>query len=242
MKQGTLLLAILATAQLIGAVAPEQIISRIRSGDRRVLASVSLAEIEAVQSHNETFFYISRAIGQKAVRSLFGCFENKIPGVRKICADSLYQLKLNYVHKKYVVLLLKKEKDSAVQMALQDVVVRMNEERFYAARAARDNRFLAKVTYDELSVIADKGVPASKAFAGEDLAFLGGGLENTDNQVRIFCARMIGRVNDAKDRARALLTRAKGREKVVAVAKEIDISLACLAGSKCPDIYLQDEH
>ncbi len=242
MKQGTRLLAFLFGTQLLFAVAPEQIISRIRSGDRRVLATVSLAELEAVQNHNDTFFYISRVIGQRAVRSLFGCFENKVAGVRKICADSLYQLKLNYVHKKYVVLLLKKEKDPAVQMALQDVVVRMNEERFYAARAARDNRFLAKITYDELSVIADKGVPASKAFSGEDLAFLGGGLENTDNQVRIFCARMIGRVNDAKDRARALLSKSKAREKVAAVSKEIDISLACLAGSKCPDIYLQDEH
>jgi len=241
LKQCILLILICALTQILSAAAPDQLIKRIRSGDRRVLVTVTLAEIEALQNHNQTFFYISRVIGQKAVRSLFGCFENKISGVRKICADSLYQLKLNYVHKKYVVFLLKREKDPAVQMALQDVIVRMNEERFYSARAARDNHFLMKITYDELSVIADKGVPASKAFAGEDLAFLGGGLGNTDAQVRLFCVRMIGRVADAKDRARALLLALKGRETLAGVKKEIEVSLGCLAGSKCPDLYLQDE-
>jgi hypothetical protein len=62
-------------------------------------------------------------------------------------------------------------------MALQDVD-RAHERRAFLCREGRSRQPLsdAKVTYDELSVIADKGVPASKAFAGEDLAFLGGGL------------------------------------------------------------------
>lgn len=243
MKQTIIVGLFFALVQTAAALDAQRLIARIRAGDRRVLATVSLAEIEAVQGYGETYFYIPRVIGQKAVRSLFGCFENKNSGVRKICADSMYQLKLNYVHKKFVLLLLKKEKEPAVQMALQDIIVRMNEERFYAARAQRDNRFLMKISYDELSVIADKGVPVSRAFAGEDLAFLGGGLENSDSQVRIFCVKMIGRIGEAKDRAQLLLTNLKKREKLAAVSKEIEISLRCLGGNgKCPDVYLQDEH
>lgn len=228
-------------AQSIAAAGAEETIAKIKAGDRRVLAGISKSEIDNVQNHKGVFFYIPRVIGQKAVRSLFGCFENKTAAVRKVCADSLYQLKLNYVHKKYVVFLLKKEKEPAVKMSLQDIVVRMNEERFGEARKARDTAFLLKVAPEELAVITEKGVPASKAFGAEDIPFLVAGLMNTSGDVRIFAVKMLGRIPAQKERIRAELTRLKKREKLAAVKKEIDISLGCLdGGSNCPDIYLQD--
>jgi hypothetical protein len=231
-----------ATGQAFG-IATEDIISRIKAADKKVLAQVSQAEMEKVHKYKDTFFYIPRVIGQKAVRSLFGCFDNKSAPVRKICADSLYQLKLNYVHKKFVLHLLKNEKEPPVQMSLQDIIVRMNEERFYAAREQRDGRFLMKITYDELSVIADKGLPASKAFTGTDVIFLMGGLENPDVQVRVFCVKMLGRITGGKSLIRTLLTHQKAKEKSAAVLKEIDISLGCLTdGKNCPDVYLNDSN
>jgi hypothetical protein len=227
----------------INALTSEQIIAGIKASDRTILAKASEAEVEQVQKHNGVYFYIPRVIGTKAVRSLFGCFENKSPRVRKVCADSLYQLKLNYIHKKFILFLLKKEKQPPVQMALQDIIVRMNEERFYAAREEKDARFLMKISYDDLSIISEKGLPASRAFKTSDISFLLGGLENPDAQVRTFCVKMLSRIADGRLIISRVLTHLKTKEKSAAVRKEIDISLSCLTDTKsCPDIYLQDSN
>lgn len=241
MKKFIALCSIIFAGTCLYAADTEEIVAKIKAGDRRVLAGLNKTEIDQVQSHKGVFFYIPRVIGQKAVRSLFGCFENKSAGVRKVCADSLYQLKLNYVHKKYVIFLLKKEKEAPVKMSLQDIVVRMNEERFSEARKARDTAFLLKVTPEELAVVTEKGVPASKAFGAEDIPFLVGGLMNSSGDVRIFAVKMLGRVPAQQERIRGELTRLRKREKLAAVKKEIDISLGCLNGNtSCPDIYMQD--
>lgn len=227
----------------LAALTTEEVISRIAAADRKVLAQISEPEMEKVHKHKDVFFYIPRVMGQKAVRSLFGCFDNPSARVRKICADSLYQLKLNYIHKKFVLHLLKKETQPPVQMSLQDIIVRMNEERFYAAREAKDSRFLMKITYDELSVIADKGLPASRAFKGEDIIFLLGGLENPDAQVRAFCVKMLGRIDSGKFLIRKALMHMKMKEKSAPVKQEIDISIGCLDnGKSCPDVYLHENN
>lgn len=239
-KKTTFIFIALALVMPNWAVSSDAIIAKIKAGNKNVLKSISLTDFEKLHSYKGTDFYIPRKIGQRALRSLFGCFKNKDKEVRFYCAQYLYQLRLHYIHRKLILKLYKKEKYLPAKMALQDVLIIINEERFNKARKMGDSSFLAKVTFSEIAEFIEKGFPEEgDEFTMKDFKFLSGGLKNRDVKMQIFSVQLLGRIKKASGKVSKLLKAFAKKAKGKKLKKEIKTSLKCLKNpKKCPDVEL----
>jgi len=210
------------------------VIRAVKRGNPNALAAISARDMQKLHSYKGEYYYISRKIGQRAVRSLFGCLKNSSTEVKRLCADNLYQMKLTYVHKKLALYYLQREDHAPTKLALQDLLVRIDAGRFAEARKHRDGNFLAKLSYDEI-VDFEKGVPGGE-FGRDDFNFLRGGTRNTDSRMRVYAVKILGRLPGAKSRALRLLRRLKRKEGDSDVLKTINESIGCQRNpSSCPD-------
>lgn len=221
----------------LGAKSDADIIRDVRNGRPDALVSVSPPTMQRLHNFNGKYYYLARELGQNAVRSLLGCFRNVEKDTRKICADNLYQLQLTYVHRKALLFYLNREQHVPVRLALQDLLVRINEQRFAAARAAGDANFLGKIAYSEIADFAEKGYPSGQRYTERDFVFLRGGLRNSDLSMRVYAARMMGRISDGGSRITSYLRNFRRRVTEPALLRAIDEALACQnKPSTCPDI------
>jgi len=195
---------------------------------------ISYADFKKLHTYKKKAFYVPRVIGQKSVRSLLGCFANKDKKVRFLCAQYLYQVKLNFIHKKVIVKYYKREKYMPAKLALQDVLVVINEQRFAKARKMRDGSFLAKVEFSDISEQFEKGHDGYE-FTKKDFKFLKGGMLNTDHRIRNYSIQMIGRIDSPSAKIIRYLKSLKGKVKDKELRKQLNISIKCAQGKKCPD-------
>ena len=215
----------------------EAIIGDVRGGKRAALTLVDAATMRRLHNFRGKYYYISREIGQGAVRSLLGCLENSNSVCRKLCADNLYQLQLTYVHRRALVFYLKKEAEPSVRLALQDLLARINEERFAQARRTGDVNFLAKIAYSEIADFAEKGYPSGERYTRRDFLFLAAGLHNPDPAMQVYTARMLGRIQGQSGSIQRFLLEQRGKTAHANVRSAIDESLSCLRNpSRCPDL------
>ncbi len=231
--------ACLMLASLSGLVAApdETILRNVRAGKPDALVAVDAATLQRLHNHGGRHYYIAREIGQGALRSLLGCFKNPDATCRKLCADNLYQLQLTYVHRKALLHYFSAEKNLPVRLALQDLLVRINENRFAQARSAGDADFLAKIEYSEIADFAEKGYPSGERYTERDFRFLAGGMRNKDTAMQVYAARMLGRIQGRTQSIQRFLTDALKTAKNTAVIQAINEALGCLRNpSSCPDV------
>lgn len=213
------------------------ILSDVRGGKQAALMTVDSGTMRRLHNFQGKYYYIAREIGQGSVRSLLGCLQNNDPTCRKLCADNLYQLRLTYVHRRALLFYLQKEAHLPVKLALQDLLVRINEQRFAQARSGGDVNFLAKITYEEISDFAEKGYPSGERYTQRDFRFLSGGLRNPDISMQIYAVRMLGRIQGDSSQIQKLLMSTRTKTKEARVLSAIDESLGCLrAPTRCPDL------
>ncbi len=244
-KNGKILSLILAAGML--AVVPwseteatslTTVIRKVKRGDRNALTSISSRDFTRLHNYRGKYYYIPRFIGKKAVRSLFGCFRNPDREVRRLCADNLYQFKLTYVHKKLILYYMQKETHKPTRLALQDLMIRIDEERFAEARRLGDRNFLTKIDFDHIQPFTEKGYPSGGAYTDRDIRFLRGGLGNKDYRMRVYVIRMMGRVRGADATLLRVLAIRKKRESNTSVRRAIDESIRCIRSPRsCPDLY-----
>ena len=240
-KKILLTLILLLTGSAFGSLSAfnsKNAIALLRRGDPKVLTGISPGDFLKLHNYQGKYYYIARNIGRPALRSLFACFKNPNNEVKRLCADNLYQMKLTYVHKKLVLHYMEQEKHPPTRLALQDLLVRINEERFARARKIGDSNFLSKVSFMEISEFVEKGYPSGEEYTDRDYNFLRGGAYSKEVAMRIYSIKMLGRLPDTQGRTKRLLLRLKSKEKSAAVKSEITKSLSCLKNpNSCPDLY-----
>lgn len=220
----------------LAAFQPSRAIRLIRKGDPNVLARVSYRQMMLLHNYRGQYYYISRRIGARALRSLLGCLKNPSTNVRKICADNLYNLKLTYVHKKLLLYYINREKNPATRLALQDLLVRINENRFIRARGLGDGVFLAKIQFSEISDFVEKSVPGSMSSPNADFRFFRGGTRNNDSRMKIFSIRMLAGLGAMKSRVVKLLRKLEKNEGDGSVLVAIRSALLCQEQGRCEDV------
>lgn len=187
----------------------ERAMQRIRRGSITVLQNVSPAEMTKLHNHQGVYYYIARKIGKPATRSLFACLKNRHSEVRRICADNLYQLSITYVHKKLLLYYFQKETDYATRLSLQDLLVRINTERFFTAQNLGDGNFLAKVNYNDVAYLFGKYSSYESKDFKSSFRFLKGGMRNPDDNVKIFSIRLMKNLDNFEDQVRGYLEHSK---------------------------------
>ena len=192
----SLSISIISFTLPVAASSLAQYIRQIKMGQPRALQKISHEDMNKLHTYQNKYYYIARFIGQKAMRSLFGCLANQDASVRKICADNLYQMKLTYVHKKVIAYYYRKESSMDTKKSLQDLLVKISEERFIEARRNKERNFLAKVAYNEISrfMSLDKDKSPGGNYSIEDLTFLLGGLANKSEYIRSFALNAMERI------------------------------------------------
>lgn len=175
----------------------DKVIQKIKNEDPKVLEIIQYKNLKSLENYHNRYYYITSVIGQKSLRSLLGCLKNQDGRVRKICADYLYQLKVSYIHKKYIAYYYERENFPPAQLALQDLLVKVNMDRFLEAKATGDRSFLAKINYDEIADFIEKGLPdhpsdeSEREKAIREYSFYAGGLRNKNSRIRSYSAHML---------------------------------------------------
>ncbi|GEM_PF-2776319 len=191
-----ILILVLATITTLYAAPADDIIKKIEKQERDALAHITYADFKPLENYKGRYYYIPQVIGQKSLRSLLGCLKNPDGKVRKICADYLYTLKVNYIHKKYIRNYLKKEEYPPARLSLQDLLIQMNLARFLEAKNSGDAAFLAKIEFAEILDFVEKGLPGSepgreKESINREIRFYSGGFHSKDAKIRSFSSVML---------------------------------------------------
>ncbi len=187
---------ILAGFTTLFATPADDIIKKIEKQERDALARITYADFKPLENYKGRYYFIPQVIGQNSLRSLLGCLKNPDGKVRKICADYMYTLKVNYIHKKYIRDYLKKEEYPPARLSLQDLLIKMNLARFLEAKNSGDAAFLAKIEFTEILDFVEKGLPGSEPGRKEEsinreIRFYSGGFHSKDSKIRSFSSVML---------------------------------------------------
>lgn len=190
-KKTAFFILILTTLTLRAEKSHDKIIAEIKNGNPNILKNIQYAQFKPLLNYKNRYYYIPAVIGQKSLRSLLGCLKNSDGKIRKICADYMYHLKVSYLHKKYIYHFHQKEEYAPARLSLQDLLLKINMERFLEAKRTGDASFLSKIKYSEISDFIEKGLPENDQSREKEIFFYRGGLRNIEPRIRSFSAHML---------------------------------------------------